>query len=101
MKHFIFSCASVADSSAISLHGNLRVSVLKPGLVRIEFDPTRQFEDRPSQHFWNRKQTVPEHQVTEQDGLLGVETDRLILSMPLEGDFEAVKIGLKSGTKSK
>ena len=98
MKHFIFSCASVADSSAISLHGNLRVSVLKPGLVRIEFDPTRQFEDRPSQHFWNRKQTVPEHQVTEQDGLLGVETDRLILSMPLEGDFEAVKIGLKSGT---
>ena len=62
MKHFAFTCAPVADPRAVYIHGPLRVTILKHGVIRIEFEPDGKFEDRPSQHFWNRQQTAPEYQ---------------------------------------
>ncbi len=39
---------------------NLRVTVLTTRLLRIEYSPENQFEDRPSQPFWYRNQPAPD-----------------------------------------
>ena len=92
MKHFAFTCAPVADPRAVYIHGPLRVTILKHGVIRIEFEPDGKFEDRPSQHFWNRQQTAPEYQASEQDGDLILETGKMILRLPLEGRFSADRV---------
>ncbi len=83
MKHFVLTCRSAADSRAVIRRGNLRVSVLTPGIVRIEHDPDARFEDRPSQHFWHREQPVPEFSVADEGGRLVLRTSRIMLSIPL------------------
>jgi alpha-glucosidase (family GH31 glycosyl hydrolase) len=40
---------------------NLRVTVLTTRLLRIEYSPANQFEDRASQPFWFRDQPIPEY----------------------------------------
>lgn len=87
----------MADPGAVVTVKNLRVSVLKPGIIRIESG--EKFEDRPSQHFWNRLQPVPEFQSYERDGDLIVETEKMILHLPLAGDLcaDSVRIAVKPG----
>lgn len=52
------------------------------------------FEDRPSQHFWNRRQPVPEFHIEERHGNAIVETDKLVLSIPLEDPLRPDRIGI-------
>jgi len=84
MNHFSLSCQSKPDESAVIHRGQLRVSVLAAGVVRIEHDADSQFEDRPSQHFWHRRQPVPPFTVEECAGHLRLLTKRLTLDLPLE-----------------
>ena len=49
-----------ANPQAIVLAGPMRFTMLKSRLIRIEFSPEQTFEDRPSQVFWYRNQSVPE-----------------------------------------
>lgn len=99
VRHFAFPCEPAADPRAVVAVGNVRVSVLKAGIIRIEAHPEREFEDRPSQHFWNRRQPVPEFHVSERDGALMLETEKVILSVPLDGRLcaECVRVAVKPG----
>jgi len=49
----------VAEPAAV-VHGpQVRFTVLTDRLLRMEYSPTGQFEDRPSQVFWYRRQPAP------------------------------------------
>ncbi|MFB6189633.1 MAG: TIM-barrel domain-containing protein [Halapricum sp.] len=69
----------VADEGAVVAGDTYRFTVLTPRLVRAEYDPDGEFEDRPSQVFWHREQPVPEFDVTETDDRLLIETEALRL----------------------
>lgn len=75
------------DPAAVIQSGNVRFSILKSRLIRMEYDPAQKFEDRPSQVFWYRNQPTPPFRVHEEDGLLIVETDELILRYQIGGEF--------------
>jgi hypothetical protein len=53
------------------------LTILKSRLIRIEYAPNGQFEDRPSQIFWHREQPVPEFTTRQTDEWLTIETDYL------------------------
>jgi alpha-glucosidase (family GH31 glycosyl hydrolase) len=59
-SHLIPVFAPQPDPEAVVMVPNLRVTVLTPKLLRIEYSPDDQFEDRPSQAFWYRDHAVPE-----------------------------------------
>jgi len=56
---------------------NLRITVLTARLLRIEYNPTSLFEDRPSQVFWYRMQPVPDFEVNRSGSRLEVSTSHL------------------------
>lgn len=99
MKHFVFPCKPVANPNSQFIHESLRVTVLKPSILRIEMDPEGRFEDRPSQHFWNREQAVPSFTATKNDNNIQIETEKLILCIPLREKltFENITITMKAG----
>jgi len=54
--------------------------------LRLEYDPSGEFEDRPSQAFWYREQPVPPYQVAEnEDGAIEIETAYLHVCYLPEG----------------
>jgi alpha-glucosidase (family GH31 glycosyl hydrolase) len=57
-----------------------RFTVLTSRLIRIEYDPRRIFEDRPTQVFWHRHQPVPVYQHAIRNGLVEIKTEHLRLS---------------------
>ena len=60
--------------------GNARFTVLAPRVIRMEYSPDGQFEDRPSQAFWFRRQPVPPFEVTCRNGELVLTTESLRLT---------------------
>lgn len=86
-----------ATPSAIVQRGDARFTVLTPGLIRMEWSPTGQFVDAPSQVFIDREQEVPRFTVTERGGKLRIETDALTLSYDLgSGRFDAGNLQIRS-----
>ncbi|MFA7407720.1 MAG: TIM-barrel domain-containing protein [Anaerolineaceae bacterium] len=69
-----------ARKEAIVQKDTVRFSVLTDQLIRMEFDLTQKFEDRPTQVFWYRDLPVPEFQVSIDQKLLTIETEKLILT---------------------
>ena len=57
-----------------------RISVLTPSLLRLEYDPSGRFEDRPTQMVWNRHFPVPDFHVTQRGDTLELFTEHLHLS---------------------
>jgi hypothetical protein len=53
-----------AAPQAVVCAPNVRFSVLTSRLIRMEYSPSGEFEDRPSQTFWYREQPVPAFKVT-------------------------------------
>ncbi len=68
-----------ADSKAVVQFGPARFSILTPKLLRLEYDPSQSFVDRPSQIFWYRKQPVPKFCKTIQGEEIILETEALLL----------------------
>ncbi len=64
-----------ADPGAIFLFPTVRFTLLTPRLIRIETSPTGQFEDRPSQVFWYRRQPLPRADIQRTDHDLTIETE--------------------------
>lgn len=56
-----------------------RISVLTPGLLRLEYAEQDLFEDRPTQIVWNRDLGECVYQVVEKEGCLEIITERLHL----------------------
>jgi hypothetical protein len=69
----------VADDAATVRTDYCRFSVLGPRLIRLEYDPDGDFEDRPSQTVWYRDQPVPAFDVTRTTDRLEIETEHLNL----------------------
>lgn len=56
-----------------------RISVLTPGLVRLEYAEDGIFEDRPTQVVWNRDMGICDYQVFEAEDCLEIVTERIHL----------------------
>jgi alpha-glucosidase (family GH31 glycosyl hydrolase) len=69
----------LANPDAIVTAQNVRFTVLTDRLIRLEYSKDGQFEDRPSQAFWYREQSVPSFKKTVTDSLVEIETDFLHL----------------------
>lgn len=69
---------SSPNPSQIVQGENYRFTVLTPRLIRLEYGSA--FEDRPSQAFWFRQQTVPAFRVVQQPGRIEIITDHLHLA---------------------
>ena len=78
-EYHVPSFSPVADDAAIVSGEQYRFTVLTPRIVRMEYDPDGDFEDRPTQTFWHRDQPVPDYEVTESDDHLVLETDELLV----------------------
>jgi alpha-glucosidase (family GH31 glycosyl hydrolase) len=78
-KHFQIDAHPVADPRAVVVAPKARFSVLTPCLFRMEFSPSDQFEDRPSQVFWHREQPVPVFEVKHSDTKTEIITEYLHL----------------------
>ncbi len=71
--------APKAAPAAIISAAGVRFSILTSRLIRIEFSPTGQFEDRPSQAFWYREQPVPSFEVRQNGTTMEIDTGDLLL----------------------
>ena len=77
------SFAPLPNPASIVHAPHVRFTVLTDRLIRLEYSPAEQFEDRPSQAFWFRQQPVPPFtsKVTEQS--VEIETEFLHLKYRL------------------
>ena len=69
----------IANPSAVITAKNVRFTVLTDRLIRLEYSKTNSFEDRPSQAFWYREQSVPAFRKNVTDSFIEIETDFLHL----------------------
>jgi len=74
---------STADAAAIIMSGDARFTMLTPRVVRMEWSPDGQFEDRASLVFVNRSLPVPEFRKSEKGGWLEIRTAELTLHYKL------------------
>ena len=73
----------------------VRFTVLTSRLIRMEFSPTEEFEDHPSQAFWYRRQLVPPFQEHQTASLIEIETEHLYLRyVPGERGFTPVSLSV-------
>ena len=56
-----------------------RISVLTPGIIRLEYAEHGVFEDNPTQTVWNRDLEVCDYQVVDAEDHLEIITDRIHL----------------------
>jgi alpha-glucosidase (family GH31 glycosyl hydrolase) len=76
----------VADPSAVVTVKNARFTILTPAMVRMEWSPDGQFEDRASFAFLNRKLPVPQFKVSADDEWTTIDTGELKLRYRNSGD---------------
>ncbi len=69
----------IANPSSVVIAGNARFTILTSRLIRMEFDPSGTFEDRPSLTYWYRNLEFPEFSSSSTDGWLLIETEHLKL----------------------
>jgi alpha-glucosidase (family GH31 glycosyl hydrolase) len=70
---------SKANDDATIRQGPVRFTVLTPHLIRMEFDPSCTFEDRPTQIVWHRQFTTPNFKKTVDNNTMLIETNDLVL----------------------
>ncbi len=86
-KSFPIQFQALADPAAVFRGPNVRFTVLTSRLLRLEYSPTGEFEDRPSQAFWFRKQPLTEHECTKENGRYTITTAHLRLDYaPTDGE---------------
>ena len=64
-----------ADPATVFQFSTVRFSLLTPRLIRIESSQTGDFEDRPSQVFWYRRQPLPKADINNTNQTLSIDTD--------------------------
>lgn len=68
------------EPGAVVRHGEARFTVLTPRLLRIEWAPDGDFDDRPSYAFPSRRAAVPAFHTAVSQGALCIDTGALVLS---------------------
>ncbi|MDY6873773.1 MAG: glycoside hydrolase family 31 protein, partial [Chloroflexota bacterium] len=71
---------ATAKPDAIVQHGSARFTLLTSQLIRMEYAPSEQFEDRATQVVWNRDFPVPAFSHRIDGDQLTIKTDKLLLS---------------------
>ena len=69
----------VANPDAVVTEGAVRFTVLTPEMIRVEYSPSKQFEDRATFTVVNRNLPVPHFTKSEDDEFLYINTDKLKL----------------------
>ena len=69
----------VANPDAVVTEGMVRFTVLTPEMIRVEYSPLKQFEDRATFTVVNRNLPVPHFTKSEDDEFLYINTDKLKL----------------------
>lgn len=96
LPQFRLTFEGTADYNAMVTSGNARFTMLDSRVIRLEYDASQVFEDRPDQVFWYRRQDVPDFTVEPyRDGVV-IETDALQLRYA-GGEFtrDSLQIQLK------
>ncbi|MEE8169584.1 MAG: TIM-barrel domain-containing protein, partial [Phycisphaerae bacterium] len=75
----------LARARARVVEGNARFTILAPELIRLEWSPNGEFEDRASLAFINRWMPLPEYRKRRVNGELVLETDALTLHYRPDG----------------
>ena len=70
----------IADPAAMITAPHVRFTVLTSRLIRLEYSPIDQFEDRASQVFWQRAQPVPSFEVAQTADRVVITTEHLRLT---------------------
>jgi alpha-glucosidase (family GH31 glycosyl hydrolase) len=79
-KHFRLATRPVATAANVVQGDHYRITVLDPGLVRLEYSEAGEFEDRASQLAIDRAFPPAAFRVAESDDLLEIDTERLHLT---------------------
>jgi alpha-glucosidase (family GH31 glycosyl hydrolase) len=69
----------LANPDAVVTAPNVRFTLLTKRLVRMEYSPSGEFEDRPSQAFWYRNQPVPKFSHHVREDRIEIDTQYLNL----------------------
>ena len=80
LPQFKIAFQPAADPLAVVSLPNVRFTILTTRLLRLEFSPSGQFEDHPSQVFWYRQQPVPAFEVLRSGEGIEITTRHLRLS---------------------
>lgn len=94
-NHFKINARSIADPRAVVLAPQARFTVLTPCLIRIEYCPDDQFEDRPSQVFWHREQPVPVFEVKHLKGQTEIFTEYLHIKYSHANELTAQSLSIQ------
>lgn len=78
--HFRVTLHPVAAAAARVTAPHVRFTMLTSRLLRLEYSPTDQFEDRASQVFWHRAQPVPAFEVEQTADRVVITTEHLRLT---------------------
>jgi len=81
----------VANQDAVVKSGNVRFTVLTPGLIRMEWAEDGVFEDRASLVFVNRNLPVPEFKKQKKGKWLQIKTDKFTLKYKVDSGRFTVK----------
>lgn len=99
-SHWQIPMRGRANPAAVVSAPQVRFTVLTSRLIRLEYSPTDQFEDRPSQPFWFREQPVPHFTVQPSDKQIIIITDHLYLTYKLSSaGFTAENLTIKALTE--
>ena len=98
-EHFQIDFNPAASKKAVVFCDRLRITVLTAGILRLEFDPKKEFDDRATQLVWRRELKVPQFSLKKDEQQLIIETDKLKLEYLRDGrtlSEDNLKIKLKS-----
>ena len=84
---------SLKENQVISK--NARFTMLTSRLVRLEYSESGKFEDRASQYVFFRDFPKVEFTVSENDGILEINTDELIVKYKMNEPFSAETLSVK------
>jgi hypothetical protein len=86
----------IAHHSAIVHRGDVRIEVLSPSLLRLEFSASQHFENNPTVNALDRQMPVPPYSVSTSRGWLTVRTASATLRYELDsGPFTPLNTSLK------
>src|SRR5580704_15908990 len=86
----------LAHRSAIVHAGAVRVEVLSPTLLRLEYSPSQHFENSPTVNALDRRMPVPPYSVSKSSGWLTVRTASATLRYKLgSGPFTPLNTSLR------
>ena len=96
--HFKLDIEPIANPDAVICVDTARFTILTERLIRLEYDPEGQFEDRASQTMWYRLQPVPAFTVQQDADSLKIETDAFVLHYEIGQPFtpQSLSIQVKS-----